>query len=44
MLNCLMQHIQGAIKVGSAYLNMAYEMRSIDARIQFGIEVQMQLA
>ena len=28
MLNCLMEHTQGAIKVGSANLNMAYEMRS----------------
>ena len=44
MSNWLMQHIQDAIRVGSANLNMAYEMQSIDARIQFGIEVQMQLA
>ena len=44
MLNCLVQHIQDAIEVGSANLSMAYEMRSIDTRIQFGIEIQMQLA
>ena len=39
-----MQHIQDATRVGSANLNMACEMQSIDARIQFGIEIQMQLA
>ena len=39
-----MQHMQDAIRVGSANLNMTCEMQSIDARIQFGIEVQMQLA
>ena len=39
-----MQHIQDAIRVGSANLNMACGMQSIDARIQFGIEVHMQLA
>ena len=43
-VNCLMQHIQEAIIVGSANLNMVYEMQSVDARIQFGIEIQMQLA
>ena len=31
-------------RVGSANLNMACEMQSVDARIQFGIEVQMQWA
>ena len=41
---CLMQHIQDAFRVGSANLNMAHEIQPIDARIQFGIEVQMQLA
>ena len=40
----LMQHMQDAIRVGSANLSMACEMQSVDARIQFGIEVQMQLA
>ena len=44
MFKCLMQHIQDAFRVGSAILDMAYEMQSIDARIQFEIEVQMQLA
>ena len=44
MLNCLMQHTQDAIDVGSANLSMACEMQSIGARIQFGIEVQMPLA
>ena len=39
-----MHRMQNAIRVGSANLSMAYEMRSIDARIQFGIEIQMQLA
>ena len=39
-----MQHIHDAIRVGSANLNMACEMQSVDARIQFGIEVQMQSA
>ena len=39
-----MQHIQDAIRVGSTNLDIACEMQSIDARIQFGIEVQMQLA
>ena len=39
-----MHRMQDAIRVGSANLNMACEMRPIDARIQFGIEVQMQLA
>ena len=41
---CLMQHTQDAFRVGSANLSMAYGMQSIDARIQFGIEIQMQLA
>ena len=44
MFKCLMQHTQDAIRVGSANLNMGCEMQSIDARIQFGIEIQMQLA
>ena len=39
-----MQHMQDVIRVGSANLNMACDMQSIDARIQFGIEIQMQLA
>ena len=39
-----MQRMQHAIRVGSANLSMACEMQSIDARIQFGIEIQMQLA
>ena len=39
-----MQHIQDAIEVGVAKRSMAYEMQSIDTRIQFGIEIQMQLA
>ena len=39
-----MQRMQNAIRVGSANLNMACEMQLIDARIQFGIEVRMQLA
>ena len=39
-----MQHTQDALRVDSANLNMACEMQSIDARIQFGIEIQMQLA
>ena len=34
----------GCNQIGSANLSMAYEMQLIDARIQFGIEVQMQLA
>ena len=38
-----MQHIHDAITVGSANLSMACEMQSSDARIQFEIEVQMQL-
>ena len=44
MFICLMQRMQDVTRVGSANLNMACEMQSIDARIQFGIEVQMQLA
>ena len=43
-LKWLMQHIQDAIRVGSVNLNMACEMQAIDARIQFEIEIQMQLA
>ena len=38
-----MQRMQNAIRVSSANLSMTCEMQSIDARIQFGIEVQMQL-
>ena len=44
MSSRLMQHMQDAIRVGSANLNMEYGMQPIDARIQFGIEIQMQLA
>ena len=38
-----MQRMQNAIRVGSANLSMACEMQPINARIQFGIEIQMQL-
>ena len=44
MLIRLMHRIRSAIRIGSANPKMACEMQSIDARIQFGIEVQMQLA
>ena len=37
-----MQHMQNAIIVGSAILNMAYEMVQLTC-IQFGIENAMQL-
>ena len=43
-VKCLMHRIQNVTRMGSANLSMACEMQSIDARIQFGIEVQMQLA
>ena len=39
-----MQRMKNTIRVGSANLNMECEMQPIDARIQFGIEIQMQLA
>ena len=41
MSSWLMPHMQDAIRVGSANLSMAYEMQLIDARIQFGTEIQM---
>ena len=43
-VKCLMHRIQNVARIGSAILNMACEMQPIDARIQFGIEIQTQLA